>query len=100
MTRAADGAATRVTINYQSSAVHLDRLPRDPRAPSPTREQQVLARLSAHLQDADIPALAQAHVEGRRAPLEDLLDGVATEASGLSDTLAHYYFSHAVPQVS
>ena len=81
-------------------SVHLDRLPRDPRAPSPSREQQALVRLTESLQTADISAIAQAYHEGRRAPLDDLLDGVATRAGGLSDTLAHYYFSHAVPQVS
>jgi uncharacterized circularly permuted ATP-grasp superfamily protein/uncharacterized alpha-E superfamily protein len=81
-------------------SVHLDRLPRDPRAPSPSREQQAISRLSASLQTADIPALALAHIAGQRAPLDNLLGGVAAEASGLSDTLAHYYFSHAVPQVS
>jgi uncharacterized circularly permuted ATP-grasp superfamily protein/uncharacterized alpha-E superfamily protein len=95
-----DGNPRALAFQLNLLSLYLDRLPRDPRAPRPSREQQTVARLTARLRSADMSALAQAHLAGDRVPLGALLDNVASEASELSDTLAYYYFSHAVPQVS
>jgi uncharacterized circularly permuted ATP-grasp superfamily protein/uncharacterized alpha-E superfamily protein len=79
---------------------HVDRLPRDPRAPTRTREQKVIAKLSASLHEADINVLCQARSGGISGPLEVLLSGFAKELQAFSDALTHYYFTHADPRVS
>jgi len=95
-----DGNPRSLAFQVTALAGHIDHLPRPPRAPVPTREQAAITRLQATLREADIKGLCEAQRQGSAAPLDDLLYGFVTELQGLSDTIAHYYFSHAGPQAS
>jgi uncharacterized circularly permuted ATP-grasp superfamily protein/uncharacterized alpha-E superfamily protein len=79
---------------------HVDKLPRDPRAPKPTREEALVASLSATVRNANIRSLCAARAIGEPGPLDDLLKGLIAGAERLSDTMTHYYFTHAVPRLS
>jgi uncharacterized alpha-E superfamily protein len=95
-----DSVPRSLAFQLEALAAHVDGLPRDPRAPAPTREQAVAARLLAAVRGADVTALAAARRAGRPAPLDRLLADTARGLAELSDTLSHYYFSHAVSRVS
>jgi hypothetical protein len=47
-----------------------------------------------------VTALCAARGAGRPEPLDRLLAETARGLSEVSDTISHYYFSHAVPRVS
>jgi uncharacterized circularly permuted ATP-grasp superfamily protein/uncharacterized alpha-E superfamily protein len=79
---------------------HMDVLPRDTSAPSPTREQRIVARLRQTLVEADLDALGQPEPDGRVTRLVTLLASLETDLLGLSETITHYYFSHADVRVS
>jgi uncharacterized alpha-E superfamily protein len=89
-----------LAFQLQALAAHVDGLPRDPRAPAATREQAVVARLLAAVRGADVTALCAARAAGRPEPLDRLLAETVRGLAELSDTLSHYYFSHAVSRVS
>jgi len=90
------------SLAFQLSALadHIDHLPQPPHAPVPTREQILIAHLGATLRGANIEKLCEAQRGGQTAQLNDWLGRFVTELQVLSDTIAHYYFSHAGPQVS
>jgi uncharacterized alpha-E superfamily protein len=90
------------SLAFQLNALsdHINRLPQSPHAPVPTREQIVIARMAATLRGVDIEEICEACHGGSSTPLENWLGGFVTELQELSDTVAHYYFSHAGPQVS
>lgn len=94
-----DSVPRSLAFQLQALAAHVDGLPRDPRAPAATREQAVAARLLAAIRGADVTALCAARGTGRPAALDRLLADTARGLSELSDTLSHYYFSHAVSRV-
>jgi len=94
-----DSVPRSIAFQLQALAAHVDRLPHDPAAPTPTREQALAARLLETIRAADIAALAAAREAGRPEPLDLLLAGTVRGLAELSDTLTHYYFSHAVPRV-
>ena len=97
----ADGTIPRsVAFQLDALAAHLDRLPRDARAPRFTKEALLVARLSATLRRANIVELCAARGAGQPESLEHLLAEVVEGIERLSETLTHYYFSHAVPRVS
>ena len=79
---------------------HVERLPRENGAPSPTREQRLIAHAAACLKEADLDGLARSDGEGNYAPLVALLRTIDDDVRELSDTLTHYYFSHAELRVS
>jgi uncharacterized circularly permuted ATP-grasp superfamily protein/uncharacterized alpha-E superfamily protein len=97
----ADGSNTRA-IAFQVPVLteHVTLLPRDPKAPSPTREQVQVAHVAALLADADLDALSQADADGQYVRLAGVLREIDDELRALSDTITHYYFSHAEPRVS
>jgi uncharacterized alpha-E superfamily protein len=95
-----DGNPRSLAFQVNAMASHIDRLPRPPHAPVPTREQAAIICLEATLREADIKGFCEARRSGDSAPLDGLLDRFVTELQTLSDTIAHYYFSHAGPQVS
>jgi uncharacterized alpha-E superfamily protein len=79
---------------------HVDHLPRDTRAPSPTQEQRIVARLSQAITSADLDALGQAE-NGESFPrLTVLLRALSDDLRVLSDTVTYFYFSHAEVRVS
>jgi uncharacterized circularly permuted ATP-grasp superfamily protein/uncharacterized alpha-E superfamily protein len=90
------------SLAFQLNALsdHIDHLPQSPHAPVPTREQILIAHMAATLRGVDIEEICEACHGGSSAPLENWLGGFVTELQELSDTIAHYYFSHAGPQVS
>ena len=79
---------------------HVENLPRMPDCPAPSREQKIMATLLASLRNADSHALGRARESGAPGQLDDLLNHFAEELEALSDTISHYYFSHARPRVS
>ena len=95
-----DSVPRSLAFQLQALAAHVDRLPRDPGAPAPTREQALVARLLAAIRAADVTALSEARSAGRPEPLDRLLAETARGLSEVSDTISHYYFSHAVSRVS
>jgi uncharacterized circularly permuted ATP-grasp superfamily protein/uncharacterized alpha-E superfamily protein len=95
-----DSVPRSLAFQLQALAAHVDRLPRDPGAPTPTREQALVARLLGAIRSADVTALCAARGAGRPEPLDRLLAETARGLSEVSDTISHYYFSHAVPRVS
>jgi len=90
------------SLAFQLNALadHIDHLPQPPHAPVPTREQILIAHLGAILRGIDIEDLCEARRDRATARLNDLLGRFVTDLQALSDTIAHYYFSHAGPQVS
>jgi uncharacterized circularly permuted ATP-grasp superfamily protein/uncharacterized alpha-E superfamily protein len=81
-------------------ADHVDRLPRDSGAPSPAQEQLIVTQISNAIAGADLDTLGQAEESGTFPQLDGLLRGIAADLRRLSDTIAHYYFSHADVRVS
>ena len=79
---------------------HVDHLPRDPKAPSPTREQRLVGQALDALMQADLDALCEATPEGRFPGAIRLLDGIELGLRALSDVITYYYFSHAEMRVS
>jgi uncharacterized alpha-E superfamily protein len=97
----ADGANTR-GLAFQLTALseHMQQLPRDPGAPSPTREERLTAHSVATLRQADIDALAHPSPEGTSPAANELLDSIEEDLRALSDAISHFYFSHAELRVN
>ena len=81
-------------------ADHAEALPRDPRAPSPTREQRLITRMREAIAAADLDMLGQSGLDGGWGPLTALLQSLEEDLRGLSDALTHFYFSHAELRIS
>jgi uncharacterized circularly permuted ATP-grasp superfamily protein/uncharacterized alpha-E superfamily protein len=97
----ADPTNTRgLAFQLRALAEHVEQLPRDRKAPSPTREQHLITRAVDALTAADVDALAQPDPAGEFADLLALLHAIDDDLRGLSDALTHYYFSHARVHVS
>jgi len=95
-----DSVPRSLAFQLQALAAHVDGLPRDPGAPAPTREQALVVRLLTAIRAADVTALCAARGAGHPEPLDRLLAETARGLSEVSDTISHYYFSHAVSRVS
>ena len=95
-----DSVPRSIAFQLQALAAHVEGLPRDPGAPAPTREQALAARLLGAIRGADVTALCAARGAGRPDRLDRLLGETARGLAELSDTISHYYFSHAVSRVS
>ena len=80
-------------------ADHVTQLPRDPQAPSPTEEHRIVTGMSEAIGSADLDALGQPGNDSF-PQLNDLLRSLADDLRRLSDTISHYYFSHADVRVS
>ena len=81
-------------------ADHVNQLPRDQAAPSPAQEQRLVTRLSEAIAAADLDVMGQSEADGSLPLLDDLLTTIGDDLRRLSDTIAHYYFSHAEVRVS
>ena len=79
---------------------HVEQLPSDTRAPSPTQEQRIIARMTDSLSHADLEVLGQPGPEQDYGHLADLLRTIDGDLRGLSDAITYYYFSHAELRVS
>jgi uncharacterized alpha-E superfamily protein len=87
-------------LAFQLAALseHAKNLPRDPRAPSPTREERLIAGAVTRLQEADLNAF------GRSGPefpeVIALLAATEGDLRALSDAITHFYFTHAEQRVN
>ena len=85
------------SVAFQVAALrqHVRRLPRGPHAPKPTREDQITDELTNLLSQEAIQTHCQQHLNGEPKPLQALLSRLLAQLFALSETLMHYYFSHA-----
>ena len=95
-----DTNARALAFQLTALSEHMQRLPRDPKAPSPTREEQLIAQAIATLRQADIHALCQATHDGTLPGVTGLLGSIEEDLRTLSDAITYFYFSHAELRVS
>ncbi len=77
---------------------HLEALPRDPEHAGLGEEQQLLTRLRAKLDLADLSGLASISPDGaHRAVLSALMLETGKDLDAISDRVSERYFSHAEP---
>jgi uncharacterized circularly permuted ATP-grasp superfamily protein/uncharacterized alpha-E superfamily protein len=88
-------------LPFQLAAIseHIERLPRDPRAPSPTREERLVAHAGTTLAHAG-SITVQPWSDARIASLETCFGELEDDLKALSDAITYYYFSHAELRVS
>jgi uncharacterized alpha-E superfamily protein len=86
-------------LSFQLAAVseHALRLPRDPEAPSPTREERLIAQALDTLNEVIV---SQAWSEEDHVRLDGLLASIEDDLKALSDAVTYFYFSHAELRVS
>jgi uncharacterized circularly permuted ATP-grasp superfamily protein/uncharacterized alpha-E superfamily protein len=89
-------------LAFQLTALseHAQQLPRDPKAPSPTREERLSAHASATLGEAGIDTLVQPSPDGTFPAVNELLNSTEGDLRALSDAITHFYFSHAELRVN
>jgi uncharacterized alpha-E superfamily protein len=88
-------------VAFQLAAVseHIRHLPRDPKAPSPTREEQLIDQAVATLRQVDPHTVHRDGEEGARA-VTALLGSIDDDLRALSEAITYFYFSHAELRVS
>jgi uncharacterized circularly permuted ATP-grasp superfamily protein/uncharacterized alpha-E superfamily protein len=96
----ADATNTR-GLAFQLGVVseHIQGLPRDPRAPSETREDRLISHARQTLSEAEVVTrqpLTADHVVALDAHLASIED----DLKAISDAVTYYYFSHAELRVS
>lgn len=97
----ADGTNPRaLRFQLDTMATLLAQLPRDPRAPSPTREVQLVGHAIEALATADFDPLSQPGADVAFDDLTALLDLLDQDLRGASDTVTYHYFSHAEQRVN
>ena len=92
--------ARSVAFQVVQLADHVNQLPRDQRAPSPAQEQRLVTRISEEIGCADLDTIGQPGADGSFLDLDALFQKIGDDLRRLSDTIAHYYFSHAEVRVS
>jgi uncharacterized alpha-E superfamily protein len=95
-----DDANTRA-VAFQLAAVseHVRHLPRDPQAPSPTREERLIDQAMATLRQVDPLTLLRDEEKGAR-DVTALLVSMENDLRALSEAITYFYFSHAELRVS
>ena len=95
-----DATNTRA-VAFQLAAVseHIRHLPRDPKAPSPTREERLIDQAVATLQRVDPHTVHRDGDEGARE-VAALLGSIEDDLRAVSETITYFYFSHAELRVS
>ena len=88
-------------VAFQLAAVseHIRHLPRDPKAPSPTREERLIDQAVATLRQVDPHTVHHPGDEGARE-VTALLGSIEEDLRALSETITYFYFSHAELRVS
>jgi uncharacterized circularly permuted ATP-grasp superfamily protein/uncharacterized alpha-E superfamily protein len=88
-------------VAFQLAAVseHIRHLPRDPKAPSPTREERLIDQAVATLRQVDPHTVHRDGEEGARA-VTALLGSIDDDLRALSEAITYFYFSHAELRVS
>jgi uncharacterized alpha-E superfamily protein len=87
-------------LAFQLAAVaeHIGRLPRDPAAPSPTREERLVASARSALVEVDLAA--EPWSDADVSIIDSYLGSIDDDLKALSDAITYYYFSHAELRVS
>jgi uncharacterized alpha-E superfamily protein len=95
-----DDSNTRA-VAFQLAAVseHIRHLPRDPKAPSPTREERLIDQAVATLLQVD-PHTVYRDGEAGAREVTALLRSIEVDLRALSETITYFYFSHAELRVS
>jgi uncharacterized alpha-E superfamily protein len=91
-----EGNPRSLTFQVNALANHIAKLP----SKTNRRDLRQIDVLRGLLQNADLPALAEAQLNARDSSLTALLDRIATELRGVSNFINHQYFSHAETRVS
>jgi uncharacterized alpha-E superfamily protein len=88
-------------VAFQLAALsrHIQHLPREPNAPSPTREERVIEQAIATLRRLDPHIIHRGADEGARE-VTALLGSIENDLRALSETITYFYFSHAELRVS
>ena len=96
----ADATNTR-GLAFQLAAIseHITHLPRDPRAPSPTREERLIAHARDTLSQAEA-IVSEAWSDDYLETLDDLFGSMENDLKAMSDAVTYFYFSHAELRVS
>ena len=92
--------ARALAFQIDALAAHVQRLPRDPKAPSPTREEQLIASIAVEVREADLERLSRPNAVGNYAALAELLASLNDGLLAMSDTITRFYFAHGEPRVS
>ena len=79
-------------------AEHAVHLPRDPAAPSPTREERLIAAARSALAEVDLAA--EPWSDADVSIVDTYLASMDDDLKALSDAITYYYFSHAELRVS
>jgi uncharacterized alpha-E superfamily protein len=84
-------------VAYQAAQIldHLSTLPHEAIHPHLNRDLQIALKLRSTIQLADCVSACEAS-EGKRGGLETLLAEILGELSGISESVASLYFTHAV----
>jgi uncharacterized alpha-E superfamily protein len=87
-------------LAFQLAAVseHIGLLPRDPAAPSPTREERLIANARDTLTLVVLPA--EPWSDDQVTDVDSCLGSIEDNLKALSDAITYYYFSHAELRVS
>jgi uncharacterized alpha-E superfamily protein len=92
--------ARSLAFQVEALSAHMQQLPHDPKAPSPTEEQRLIAQVGMTLRDADLDVLGSRSPTGGFEPLLALLRALQVDLESLSDAITHYYFAHGEQRVS
>ena len=66
----------------------------------PTREERLIAKANVALREMDFDVLGHPDADGRFSELVERLVSIEQDLRALSDTITHFYFSHAEQRVS
>jgi uncharacterized alpha-E superfamily protein len=85
------------SVGFQIAAIerHIESLPGETDRHGLSKKQRIIKQLRTQLQVADVDQLARTDEQHRRDELGALLNTLAAELPGLSERIAHIYFSHA-----
>jgi uncharacterized circularly permuted ATP-grasp superfamily protein/uncharacterized alpha-E superfamily protein len=88
-------------VAFQLAALseHIRHLPRDPKAPSPTREELLIDQAMATARQVDPHVVHHNADEGSRE-VTALLGSIEADLRALSEAITYFYFSHAELRVS
>jgi uncharacterized alpha-E superfamily protein len=92
--------ARAVAFQIDALSAHVQHLPRDPRAPSPTREEVLTARSAIALREADLESLSPPGPGGEFPALAGFLNAIREDMLALSDAVTQFYFAHGEQRVS
>jgi uncharacterized alpha-E superfamily protein len=92
--------ARAMAFQIEALSAHVQHLPRDAKAPSPTREEELIARMAVALQEADFDALSNPEPAGSFGALGELLDLLRDSLLALSEAITYFYFTHGEQRVS